>query len=213
MVTCCQCQAIERQFGQRTARWELRSYRKRGPRSTTRLLIDALRDEGVERASILDVGGGIGAIYHELLAAGARNATHVDVSPAYLRAAREEAERRGHADRIELVHADFVEVAATRESADVVTLDRVICCYPDMARLVALSAEKTRRLLGAVYPRAAWWVRLAMGGVNVVSRLRRSAFRAYVHPPGSIDGVLLEGGLKRRYFRRTLVWEVAVYSR
>jgi 23S rRNA G2069 N7-methylase RlmK/C1962 C5-methylase RlmI len=49
-------------------------------------------------ASSLNIGGGVGAIYHQLLASGARTAVHVDVSPGYLNAAREEAERRGHAD-------------------------------------------------------------------------------------------------------------------
>jgi SAM-dependent methyltransferase len=213
VVSCCQCKGIERQFGRRTARWELRRLRKRGPASTTRMLIDALRREGVTDASILDIGGGVGAIYHELLPSGARDAVHVDVSPDYLAVAREEAERRGHADRVEFVRGDFVDVAPARAQADVVTLDRVICCYPDMERLVTLSADKTRRLLGAVYPREAWWMHLMVATVNFVSRLRRSGFRTYVHPPAAIDAVLRARGLERRSFRRTLAWEVAVYSR
>jgi magnesium-protoporphyrin O-methyltransferase len=177
------------------------------------MLIDALRSEDVTDASILDVGGGVGAIYHELLPSGARAAVHVDVSPEYLSVAREEAERRGHADRVELVRGDFVDVAPSQRDADVVTLDRVICCYPDMERLVGLSADKTRRLLGAVYPRAGWWMRVAVEGVNLVSRIRRSDFRTYLHAPASIDAVLRAHGLERRLFRRTLGWEVVVYAR
>ena len=213
MVTCCQREGIERQFGRRTARWELGRFRKRGPAATTRMLIEALRREGVAGASILDIGGGVGAIYHELLGSGARRAVHVDVSPDYLTVAREEAERRGHADRVEFVRGDFVDLAATRSEADVVTLDRVICCYPDMERLVALSAAKARRLLGAVYPREAWWMHLAVTAVNAVSRVRRSAFRTFVHRPAAIDAVLRAHGLERRSFHRTLAWEVAVYGR
>jgi SAM-dependent methyltransferase len=213
MVTCRQCEGIERQFGRRTVRWELRRYRKRGPAPTTRMLIDALRREGVTGASVLDVGGGVGAIYHELLPSGAREAVHVDVSPDYLSVAREEAERRGYADRVEFVRGDFVDAAPALADSDVVTLDRVICCYPDMERLVALSADKARRLLGAVYPREAWWMRLALAAVNAVSRVRRSAFRAYLHPPAAIDAVLRGRGLERRSFRRTLAWEVVVYRR
>jgi SAM-dependent methyltransferase len=213
VVTCRQCDGIERQFGRKTAQWELRRYRKRGPSPTTRMLIDALRRESVAGASILDVGAGVGAIYHELLASGARDAVHVDVSPEYLSVAREEAERRGHANRVEFVRGDFVDVAPARGEADIVTLDRVICCYPDMKRLVALSADKARRLLGAVYPREAWWMRVATAGVNFVMRVRRSGFRTYVHPPAAIDAVLRAHGLERRTFRRTLAWEVVVYSR
>jgi SAM-dependent methyltransferase len=213
MVTCCQREGIERQFGGKTAAWELRRFRKRGPVSTTRLLVDELRRQGVSDASLLDVGGGIGAIHHELLDSGARAAVHVDISPAYLRVAREEAERRGHTAHVEFIHADFVEVAATLPESDVVTLDRVICCYPDMERLVALSANKARRALGAVYPRERWWMRVAIAGVNAVSRIRRSPFRVYLHPPAAIDAVLRSHGLERRAFRRTVAWEVAVYER
>jgi SAM-dependent methyltransferase len=213
MVTCCQCEGIERQFGRRTAQWELRRLRKRGPGATTRALIEALRRDGITNASILDIGGGVGAIYHELLASGARVAVHVDVSPDYLNVAREEAERRGHADRVHFIRGDFVDLAPGQDEADVVTLDRVICCYPDMERLVALAADKTRRLLGAVYPREAWWMRLLVNSVNVINRVRRCPFRTYLHPPTAIDGVLRSHGLERRTFRRTLGWEVVTYSR
>jgi SAM-dependent methyltransferase len=213
VVTCRQCEGIEHQFGRRTAAWDLRRFRKRGPTSTTRLLIDMLRGQGVRDASILDVGGGVGAIYHELLGSGARAAVHVDISPDYLSAAREEAERRGHAERVELIRADFVDVAPTLRESDVVTLDRVICCYPDMERLVGLAADKARRLLGAVYPRQAWWMRGLVVTVNAVSRIRRSGFRTYLHPPAAIDARLRAHGLERRAFRRTLGWEVAVYAR
>jgi len=213
VVSCCQREGIADQFGRRTAAWDLRRYRRRGPTSTTRTLIDMLRDQGVRDASILDIGGGVGAIYHALLGSGARGAVHVDISPNYLSAAREEAERRGHTARVEFVHADFVDAAPTLGEADVVTLDRVICCYPDMDRLVGLAAEKARRIVGAVYPREAWWMRAAVVTVNAVSRIRRSAFRTYVHPPSAIDARLRANGLERRAFRRTLGWEVAVYGR
>jgi Methyltransferase domain len=213
VVSCCQCEGIERQFGRKTALKELRRLRKRGPAPTTRMLIDALRREGVTNASLLDIGGGVGAIYHELLASGARDAVHVDVSLDYLGVARDEAERRGHAARVQFVRGDFVDVAPTLGRSDVVSLDRVICCYPDMERLVAVCAEKTRRLVGAVYPRDAWWMRLALTAVNIGNRLRRSAFRTFLHPPAAIDAVLRGHGLERRSFRRTLAWEVAVYSR
>jgi magnesium-protoporphyrin O-methyltransferase len=177
------------------------------------MLIDALNREGVADASILDVGAGVGAIYHELFASGLRDAVHVDVSPDYLGVAREEAERRGHAARVQFVRGDFVDVAAAQSEADVVTLDRVICCYPNMERLVTLSAEKARRLVGAVYPREAWWVRFFVAATNAFCRLRRTAFRAFVHPPAAIDAVLHTRGFERRSLRRTLAWEVVVYAR
>ncbi len=41
---------------------------------------------------------------------------------------------------------DFVEVAGSIQPADIVTLDRVICCYPDVERLVGLSSQRATRL-------------------------------------------------------------------
>src|SRR3972149_6454378 len=98
-MSCAQCQGIERMFDRRAAERELRQYRAAGPGGTTRLLIDALKAEGVAGLTLLDIGGGVGAIQHELLRAGARSATAVDASSAYLDAARAEVARLGHADR------------------------------------------------------------------------------------------------------------------
>ena len=78
----------------------------------------------------------------------------MEASAAYLAAAREETARRGHTDRLKAHHGDFVALAPEIPSADIVTLDRVICCYRDMPALVAQSAARARKLYGVVYPRA-----------------------------------------------------------
>ena len=98
-LTYCCC-GHQEAFGEKTAARDLRRYRRRGPRKTTRQLLEALRSQGVEDATVLDIGGGVGVIEHELLESGAMRAEGVDASRAYLRAAREEAERRGHSDRL-----------------------------------------------------------------------------------------------------------------
>jgi SAM-dependent methyltransferase len=131
-MPCCSCQEIENQFGSDTAKRDLRRFQRRGPIRSTRVLIDDLLKVGVAGASVLDIGGGIGAIHHALLNAGASAAIHVDLSPDYITVAREESARRGHAARVRFVHGDFVAVATDVPDADIVTLDRVICCYPEM---------------------------------------------------------------------------------
>lgn len=213
MVTCCQCEGIERQFGRKNAEKELRRFRRSGPIPTTRALIDALRAQGIGGASVLDIGGGIGAVHHVLLDAGASHAVHVDVSPDYLELSRDESIRLAHDDRVGFLRGDFVCLAPTTSAADVVTLDRVICCYPDMEQLVSASAGKARRLYGAVYPREAWWVRAALSLTNALMRLRRTAFRVFLHPPAAIDEVLRRSGLEPRTIQRKFFWEIAVYAR
>ena len=110
-------------------------------------------------ATLLDIGGGVGVAQLDLLSAGLRSATDVDASSAYLDVAREEAQRRGYSERVSYRHGDLVALAPEIEPADIVTLDRVICCYHDMPALVRASAAKARRLYGLVYPHDAWWTR------------------------------------------------------
>ena len=212
MGTC--CQGVDEVFGEKTARHDLRRYRKRGPSRPTRVLLDAIRHEGVERASVLDIGGGIGAIQQELLAAGAAHATAVEASSAYLRAALAEAERRGTVDRVSFRPGDFVAIADEVEPADVVTLDRVICCYPDMESLVSRSADRARRVYGLVYPQDAWWVRLGIRASNLMLRLGRRTFRAHAHRTVAVDAVARAHGLEPALRRRVgPIWQVALYTR
>jgi hypothetical protein len=67
-MTCSQCQGIEDLFSEEYVAGELKRYRRRGPDKTTRILIEALKKDGVEGETLLDIGGGLGAIQHELLA-------------------------------------------------------------------------------------------------------------------------------------------------
>lgn len=213
MTSCCSNEAIAQQFGRETADEELRRYRSDGPLPTTEALIQALAARGVAGADLLDIGAGVGAIHHALLERGARRAVHVDISSDYIEAARTETERVGHAGRVRFVNGDFVEIAPGIEPADVVTLDRVICCYADMEGLVTRSAERSRHLYGAVYPRDRLSVRLAIASMNLWKRLRGSTFRSYLHAPAAIDDVLRRLGFVRHSTQRTWVWEVVVYVR
>jgi 2-polyprenyl-3-methyl-5-hydroxy-6-metoxy-1,4-benzoquinol methylase len=212
-VSCCQLGAYDSVFNDRHAAKDLKRYRRKGPNKTTRMLLDALRAEGVEGAFLLDVGAGIGVIHHELLSAGAQGAVHVDAATSQMQVAKAETARRGNSERVSFLQGDFVALAPDIAPADVVTLDRVICCYPDMKALVSASAAKARHLYGAVFPRERWMTKAAMAMINVVLRLFKNPFRAYVHSPVAIDAEVRRHGLEPRAVRDTFIWRVAVYSR
>ena len=212
-MSCGQCQGIEALFDSKKAARDLHRYRESGPWKTTRILIDALRAEGAEGMTLLDIGGGVGAIQHELLEAGATKATSADGSAAYMEAAQDEAQRRGLAGRVVYHHGDFVGLAGQITSADIVTLDRVICCYHDMPGLVGLSAAKAGRVYGLVYPRDRWWMKLAFGVMNLVMKLVRNPFRAFVHSARAVDAVVRAQGLEPASSQRTALWEVVLYRR
>jgi SAM-dependent methyltransferase len=212
-VTCCSCEGYQSQFGEKHAAKDLRRYRKKGPDRTTRLLLDQLEAAGVRGASLLDIGGGIGVVHHELLDAGAESVVHVDATAANIEAAKDEAEQHGHSGRVRFVLGDFVALAPEIPAADVVTLDRVICCYPDMEELVSRSAARARRLWGAVFPRERVLFKAMVQLGNGMRRVMRNDFRTFIHPVSEIDTALRREGLALRSVRDTYGWRAAVYSR
>jgi magnesium-protoporphyrin O-methyltransferase len=179
----------------------------------TRLLLEAIRSLKLKGASLLDIGGGIGVIHHELLEDMAQRATHVDASSAYLREAKAEATRRGHSPQVRFIHADFTDVASELPKADIVTLDRVVCCYPDFRRLLGAAAEHSLSALALTYPRETWYMRAGLSVVNFFQGLRRDPFRVFLHPVAKMDALLKSQGFERISLRRLFVWEMALYRR
>jgi 2-polyprenyl-3-methyl-5-hydroxy-6-metoxy-1,4-benzoquinol methylase len=214
MSSCCSsfCTASQRQFSAAIARRDLALYRKRGPDVTTRLLRDAILHAG-SGSSVLDIGAGIGALSFELLAAGVTRATTVDAAPAYLAAAREEAGRRDFADRFEQIHGDFVSVARDIAPADIVTMDRVVCCYPAYQPLLEAALGRSRRLFAFSYPRDRWYVRAVIALQNLVRAVMRNPFRSFVHPAQDMERLLQRHGFTRLERRETIVWSADLYGR
>jgi hypothetical protein len=213
-MSCCRhCEDAGDLFNPRAARRELRRYRSRGPAATTRLLLDALLAQRGRDQTLLDIGSGMGAIPHALLQAGFSQAVQVDASAAYLAVSEQEAGRRKLRDQITYYQGDFVELAPDLAPADVVTLDRVICCYPDVERLVTSSAAKAQHLYGLVSPRERIITRAGTVLANLWFRLRGSAFRTYIHSTEQVDGILQGCGFRRTSLARSFLWQVATYTR
>ncbi len=212
-MNCCRPQNYNDLFDEKTARRELRKYRRRGPSRTTRALITALEKHGVEGATLLDIGGGVGAIQHALLADGVTKALHVDASAAYIEASRKEARRLGHEEHVNYLYGDFVALAPEIEAADVVSLDRVICCYEDMRSLVGASVQRAKRLYGVVYPRSTALVRFMVNMLNMFLLVTRKTFRVYVHPTSEVEAEIIRGGFRRCFHREFFFWQVAVFTR
>jgi magnesium-protoporphyrin O-methyltransferase len=213
-MVCNQCCGIENMFDEKKASQELKGYRKKGPGGGTRLLINVLASEGVDGMTLLDIGGGIGAIQHELFKAGINRATDVDASSAYLQAAQEESARQGHAEQTTFHRGNFVDLAPEIDAADIVTLDRVICCYPDMDVLVRLSSERAKKFYAVVFPRDNQLMRLAATVGNFFLRLSGNPFRTFIHSTAEVEAIVTSNGLRRHFYDTSgLVWQVIVYTR
>jgi magnesium-protoporphyrin O-methyltransferase len=207
---CCQPRAYERLFSARQARLDARRYRKRGLGGTSRGLVELAGD--VSGETVLEVGGGVGAIELELLAAGAARATNVELSGEYEEEAATLLAERGLSQRVDRHEADFIEEPVGPH--DVVVMHRVVCCYPDVDRLVGVAAAHTRRRLLLTFPRERPWTRAGIRAINLFMRLSGSDFRAFVHPVARMTtAAQREGLVLERRERQGLIWENAAYER
>ncbi len=127
-------------------------YRRRGLDANGRRIVGFVARRGVEGATVLDVGGGNGALGLELLKAGAERAITVELSSSYDTTATELAREAGFEDRIERRIIDFAEAAEELPEGDVVVMHRVVCCYPEGESLVAAAAGRARRILAFSLP-------------------------------------------------------------
>jgi 2-polyprenyl-3-methyl-5-hydroxy-6-metoxy-1,4-benzoquinol methylase len=197
-------------FNRKFAARDARRYRRRGLTGTSLALVELAGD--VQGASVLDVGGGVGAIELELLTRGAERATNVELSGGYEDAASDLLAERGLAGRVERRVGDFVTEPV--EPHDVVVMHRVVCCYPDVDALIGVAAERTRRRLLLTYPQERRWLRAGTHVLNLFLQLGRCGFRTYVHPVDRIVAAASEQGLALvQRERHGVVWESAAFAR
>jgi SAM-dependent methyltransferase len=213
MPSCCDCRnAADLQFTSDKAAKELRAYQKRHVGPTTRLLRDGVVELGLSEGSLLDIGGGVGALTFELLERGMEAAVVADASIAFVRAAREEAIRRNRSGSVRVVYGDVLELSKELPMMSVVTLDRVVCCYPSYQPMLEEATRHAERAIALSYPRDRWLVRAAMWVENA-RRARKSDFRTFVHSPASIQEAIEQGGFQLARRRSTTMWTADIYVR
>jgi hypothetical protein len=187
-------------FNARYAGKAARRYRRTGLTPTERLLVEFLTSEGIEGASVLEVGGGVGEVQLALLARGAARTTNLELSGAYEADARRliaEAGVEGRVDRI--LGIDLATSPEAVGPADVVVLHRVVCCYPDYERLLGAAADRARRLIVFTHPPRTIWTRTIVRMSNLSVRLSRRSYRGFVHSPDGMAEVLRRHGFDLTY--------------
>jgi 2-polyprenyl-3-methyl-5-hydroxy-6-metoxy-1,4-benzoquinol methylase len=213
MSDCCSPKGYRWIFSERTARSEAKRYRRKGLDSPSRRIVEFLKREGVKGRTVLEVGGGIGAIEIELLKAGASRAVGVELTPTYEEVAAALLKEAGLEDRVERRVMDFAEAGNLVDAADVVVMNRVICCYPNMPKLAGAAADHTRQVLVMSYPRDTLWIRVGLTFGNLLLRLMRREFQVFVHSPRKILATSEEHGLKTIFSTKGFLWSVAAMRR
>jgi len=201
------------QFDARKAAEESARFQKKGPGSTTRLLRDGLMKAGFVEGVLLDIGAGVGALTFELLDHGISRAVAVDASSSYLAVAAAEAARRGQTKHVQFVHGDFTTVAPRLPRAAIVTLDRVVCCYPLAEPLLSRAMGHAERALALSYPRDVWYVRAVNAVENARRRVAGKTFRTFAHSSSRMEQFIRNAGFELFSRRETWTWSADVYVR
>lgn len=212
MAGCCNSGACEEVFNPRFARRSLQRYRKRGLEKIERRMVAAVRRE-LAGARILEIGGGIGTIQAELLAAGADRGEIVELVAAYEPYARELAREKGLEGRSTFRVSNVLDQPAAIGRADIVVLNRVVCCSPEGVRLTGVAARLAERTLLLCFPRDRLLVRVGVRLVNTVQSLMGRSFRAFLHSPASLHQAAQAEGFVLAGAGHGVIWEFAALRR
>ena len=213
MSDCCSPKGYRWIFSEKRAHAEARRYRRRGLDPTSRRIADLLKQQGIEGRTLLEVGGGIGAIQIELPKAGITRAANIELTPTYERAAQMLLREAGLADRVERRVMDFAEATREVEAADIVIMNRVLCCYPDMPKLAGAAADHTREVLLVSFPKERWWTRVVISLGDLALRVGRRQFQIFLHSPDKIIATVERHGLKIVSNETSFFWQVASLRR
>jgi len=200
-------------FSEKSARAAARGYRENGLADDARWMVRAVAERVPAGYGVLEVGGGIGTLQIELLRAGAATATNVELTRTYETVASELLSESGLAGRVDRRLGDFVVLAAETPAADVVVMQRVVCCYPDADALVGAAGRHARRLLLMSFPVERWWLRVGVAAINALLALRRDALRVYLHPFARIRAAAEREGLRLASRERGLFWQIVAFER
>ena len=213
MGGCCRPGDYDKLFDEKNARARAREYAHKGLTADAQRIVEFVRRRMSPGYSVLEVGGGVGAIQLELLRGGAARAINVELATQYEKVAADLIRERGLDDRVERRLGDFVREAEMIPAADVVVMQRVVCCYPDAEALVGAAADHARRLLLLTFPVERWWIRLGLAAENALFRVRGSTFRSFVHSTAAVLATAHRHGMRLAEHHRGLIWQVIALER
>lgn len=213
MSSCCARHGQEELFSERMARRDAKRYRRKGADAMARSLARRAASRGLEGATVIEIGGGVGQVLLELLRAGAARGEVIELVPAYEQEARALAAEAGVADRSDYRVADLVADPDAADAADVVVMNKVVCCTPEGVALAGVAAGLARRTLVLSHPREAWWARAAFGAFNLGLRLLRRRFRVFVHPRDALEAAVAAHGLTLASAKDGPLFRIAAFER
>lgn len=207
---CCGAEAF---FDNKMAEKQYRQYIKKGPSRITAKIIRQLADQNIEGKSLIDVGGGIGALQWWFLEMNGAETTAIEASTAYLNQAEEHATKYNWKDKTRFIFGDYTQVHSQVAPADFITLDKMICCYPDYKEIVEISCQKAKTYIALSYPIDGFLSRIVNVFGSLIAKLKSNTFRPFVHPVKNIRELFEQQGFERISYTMAFPWHVETYRR
>ena len=212
MDTCCN-NSYQDTFDHKRAHKEWKEYEKSGVKANSRPLMDLIRSVDLKAGSMLEIGGGIGALIFESFKLGLAKANYVDISQAYSDTFITALKEKGLREKVEPRLGDFVELSPEIPQVDLVVLDKVICCYENYEELIKASTAKSSQWYAITIPRDTWWVKLVHGFGNVFRKLQKNPFKSFIHAHQDIFSVLEKEGFSLRKEKKRREWQSFLLER
>jgi 2-polyprenyl-3-methyl-5-hydroxy-6-metoxy-1,4-benzoquinol methylase len=197
----------------KAARWYAWKFRRFGPEKVQRLLLQTIQSGGVAGKSILDIGCGVGALHLSLLKDGASSATGIDVAEGMIEKARTLAAERDSLDRTTYFVGDFTGLSDSIGEADITLMDKVVCCYEDLAGLVKQSASKTKSVYALSHPKKSPLVKFIYTFQIALAKLTKGEFRTYWHDWEKMKDDILGLGFELTFSGSTFFWQALVFRK
>jgi len=225
LCSCCRNPRIEgtNSFFSRFSKSYAKKFRKKGLEKTQKFLLEGVKiglrekdrpgESPLRDKTILDVGCGVGALHLTMLREGASRALGVDISEGMLEKARAFSSDMGLENQVEYLNADFVSLqeGPGAGKADVLLMDKVVCCYEDVEALMEKAMRQTGTVFALSHPRDRSVLKFAFRAQIFFARLFRFRFHPCWHSWPRVHGMLEQAGFKRVYSNRTFVWDVSAY--
>ena len=169
-------------FNKKTAEKQYRKYLKKGSTRVTAKMIEQLNKFETEGKSLIDIGGGIGAIQWWFLKNGGVKTVDIDASSGYLEKAKKHAAENGWSEKTQFLMGDCTHVYPNIKNADFITLDKVICCYPDYVDILESTCKKQPKYISLSYPMDGVISEIVRALGSFTLFISKSTYRPFVHP-------------------------------
>ena len=191
----------------------MKKFNRRGAGKPTKKLLKLLLDQDVKEKTLLDIGGGIGAIQWSFLKNGGKRTMDVDASNGYIHVAKAHAHENNLTNKADFLMGNFVDNSEEIGVHDFVTLDKVVCCYPDYKTLLGLALEKCDQTVGLVFPLGGPISKVTAMFENLYFFFKKNPFQTYIHSPREIENFIISKGFALAKKKISFPWHVQVYTK